>query len=64
MTDADGLVHDMKNQLGIILGYATILLDEMAGTDPRRADLQEVRKATEAALTLLDRWASSSQEGV
>jgi signal transduction histidine kinase len=64
MTDADRFAHDMKNQLGIVLGYATMLLDEMAGDDPRRADLQEVRKAAEAALTLLDRWALSSLEGV
>jgi signal transduction histidine kinase len=64
MTDADRFAHDMKNQLGIVLGYATMLLDEMAGDDLRRADLQEVRKAAEAALTLLDRWVSSSQEGV
>ena len=64
MTDADRFVHDMKNQLGIILGYATMLLDETAGNDPRRADLEEVRKAAEEALTLLQRWVSSSREGV
>jgi len=62
--DADRFVHDMKNQLGIILGYATMLIDEMAAEDPRRADLQEVRKAAEEALKLLEGWASSSREGV
>ena len=64
MMDADRFVHDMKNQLGIVLGYATMLLDEMAGDDPRRADLQEVRKAADEALKLLEGWALSSREGV
>ena len=64
MTDADRFVHDMKNQLGIILGYATMLLHDTAGDDPRRADLQEVRKAADQALRLLDRSRPSSLEGV
>jgi hypothetical protein len=64
MMDADRFVHDMKNQLGIILGYATMLIDEMAGDDPRRADMQEIRKAADEALALLDRSVPRSQEGV
>ena len=49
-------VHDMKNQLGIVIGFSNLLLDEMAPDDPRRADLDEVRKAGEAALALLNGW--------
>jgi two-component system cell cycle sensor histidine kinase/response regulator CckA len=64
MMDANRFAHDMRNQLGIILGYVTMLLDETAGEDPRRADLQEVRKAAEAALALLDRSVPPSREGV
>lgn len=47
-------VHDMKNVLGIIIGYSTLLLDEMPADDPRRADVDEIRKAGENAVVLLD----------
>jgi hypothetical protein len=46
----------MKNMLGIIIGYSTLLLDEMPEGDPRRADLDEIRKAGEGALALIDKW--------
>ena len=47
-------VHDMKNMLGIIIGYSNLLLDDMAADDPRRADVDEIRKAGEVALSLLE----------
>jgi hypothetical protein len=47
----------MKNMLGIVIGYSHLLLDEMPADDPRRGDLDEIRKAGEKALTLLDTWA-------
>lgn len=46
----------MKNQLGIIIGYSGLLLDEMPADDPKRSDVDEIRKAGETALTLLDGW--------
>jgi hypothetical protein len=49
-------VHDMKNMLGIIIGYSTLLLDEMSPDDPKRADVDEIRKAGDAAVALLDSW--------
>ena len=49
-------VHDMKNMLGIVIGYANLLLDEMPADDPRRPDVDEIRKAGESAVTLLDNW--------
>jgi signal transduction histidine kinase len=55
-------VHDMRNFLGIILGYATLLLDDMPADDPRRSDAEEVRKAGEGALALLENW-DTAQEG-
>ncbi|MBW8868941.1 MAG: hypothetical protein JF610_16700 [Acidobacteria bacterium] len=48
----------MKNYLGIVIGYSNLLLDELPAADPRRTDLEEIRKAAEAALQLLDRWRS------
>ena len=47
--------HDMKNLLGIIIGYANLLLDEMPADDPRRADIDEIRKAGESALVLVEK---------
>ena len=49
-------VHDMKNMLGIIIGYSTLLLDEMSPDDPKRADVDEIRKAGDAAVALLESW--------
>ena len=47
-------VHDMKNMLGIIIGYSNLLLDDMPANDPRRPDVDEIRKAGEAAVALLE----------
>ena len=49
-------VHDMKNMLGIVIGYSNLLLDDMAADDPRRADVDEILKAGEQAVTLLEAW--------
>ncbi len=45
--------HDMKNQLGIILGFADLLLQEMDPADSRRADIQEMHTAATRAMELL-----------
>ena len=45
--------HDMKNQLGIILGFADLLLQELDSADPHRADLAEIREAGARAMELL-----------
>jgi hypothetical protein len=60
MTPERKFVHDMKNMLGIVVGYSNLLLDEMAGDDPRRPDLDEIRKAGENALALLENWPAGS----
>jgi len=52
-TERGAFVHDMKNMLGIILGYSSLVLDEMTDGDPRRRDIEEIRKAAEGALALL-----------
>lgn len=45
--------HDMKNQLGIILGFADLLMQELDGADPHRTDLAEIREAAARAMELL-----------
>jgi len=45
--------HDLKNQLGIILGYSELMLEEMDPSNPFREDVEEILKAIQKALTLL-----------
>lgn len=51
---ADKIRHDFKNQLAVIRGFADILLNESAATDPRRSDFEEIHKAAVRALELLE----------
>ena len=56
MTQHPSFAHDMKNLLGVIIGYSNLLLDEMPADDPRRADIEEILKAGEGALALVNKW--------
>ena len=47
-------VHDMKNMLGIVIGYSNLLLEDLPPGDPKREDINEIRKAGESALSLLE----------
>jgi signal transduction histidine kinase len=53
--DVSLLAHDFKNQLGIILGFSELLLAEIPQNDSHRADVEEIEKAAQAALRLLER---------
>ena len=51
---AGGIAHDFNNLLTQILGYCDLLLEELRD-DPRRADVEEVRKAgTQASVLTKD----------
>ena len=56
MTKAPAFVHDMKNMLGVVVGYANLLLTEMPEGDPKRADVEEILRAGQTALALLEKW--------
>ncbi len=58
MSESRLFVHDMKNHLGIVVGYSRLLLDELLPEDPRRTDIDEIRKAGEAAIALVERWSA------
>ena len=47
------LSHDLKNHLGVILGFCELLLDHPSTADVR-SDLLEIRQAAQAALALLE----------
>ena len=56
MTGDQQFAHDMKNLIGIMIGYSKLVLDAMPAADPKRSDVDEIRKAGESAVVLLDDW--------
>lgn len=42
---AGGVAHDFNNMLGVIIGYADIILEQLDSALPIYADLEEIRKA-------------------
>ena len=51
----DRWLHDVRNQLSIILGFSEILLQELPREDAKRPDLQEIHAAAERAMAALAR---------
>lgn len=46
-------LHDLNNQLTIVLGYADLLLESIPPGDPRHGDLLEILNAAKAAIELV-----------
>ena len=55
--------HDLKNQLGIVLGFSELLLEDLEIADPRRTDAQEIHTAACRALALLSDVPAVNDEG-
>ncbi len=49
---AGGIAHDFNNILTSIQGFTELLLGDADRADPRRADLEEIRRAAERAASL------------
>jgi PAS domain S-box-containing protein len=49
---AGGVAHDFNNLLTIIAGYSDLLLQVMAGDDPKSAHVGEIKKAADRAAAL------------
>ncbi len=47
-------LHNVRNQLSVILGFCDLLLVEIPEHDRKHADILEMRKAANAALVLLE----------
>jgi hypothetical protein len=45
--------HDLKNQLGIVLGYSELILQDLDHANPMRADIEEILKAGQQAMALV-----------
>lgn len=48
-------MHNVRNQLAVVIGFCDLLLSEIPDTDRKHADLLEMRKAANAAMALLER---------
>ena len=53
MTDQTLTMHDLKNQIGIVVGFSELLLEEMDPADAKRPDIQEILAAGQRALELV-----------
>jgi PAS domain S-box-containing protein len=61
---AGGVAHDFNNALTVILGYLEILQPSLAESDPRLAQLEEIRKAAERAASLTRQLLAFSRKQV
>ena len=46
--------HDLKNQLGIVLGFSELLLQDAPPLGSAHLDLQEILKAAQQAMKLVE----------
>jgi len=61
---AGGVAHDFNNLLTAITGYADLLLGNLAGEDPARADLDEIKSAAARAAALTSQLLAFSRKQV
>jgi two-component system, cell cycle sensor histidine kinase and response regulator CckA len=61
---AGGVAHDFNNVLTAIFGYADLLLDSFDETDPRREDVEEIKRAADRAAGLTRQLLAFSRKQV
>jgi two-component system cell cycle sensor histidine kinase/response regulator CckA len=61
---AGGVAHDFNNLLTVIGSYAQFIYEDLAASDPRRADLTEIRRAADAAASLTRQLLAFSRQEV
>jgi signal transduction histidine kinase len=54
--------HDLKNHLGIVLGFSELLLARLDPDNPIRVDVQEIHLAAQRALHLVRTIASDDSQ--
>src|SRR5438874_2301315 len=61
---AGGIAHDFNNLLTVITSYGDLLLEDLAPDDPRRDDVDQIRKAAEGAAALTRQLLAFSRQQV
>src|SRR5205809_684516 len=61
---AAGIAHDFNNILTAITGHADLLLEDVGHHDPRRADVDEIRRSAERAAGLTRQLLAFSRQQV
>jgi PAS domain S-box-containing protein len=61
---AGGVAHDFNNLLTAILGYSNLVLEELEPFHPARADVHEMRKASESAAALTQQLLAFSRKQI
>jgi two-component system cell cycle sensor histidine kinase/response regulator CckA len=61
---AGGIAHDFNNLLTVITSYSELLLQDLSRDDPRRDDVEQVRKAADGAAALTRQLLSFSRQQV
>ena len=47
-------MHNVRNHISVIVGFCDLLLGEIPETDRKHSDILEIRRAADAAMSLLE----------